>query len=509
MKPLRSQLGSTTEHGSSVPILIGAMVIGTILRLYDLGEFSLWLDEIRSLTHAAGITSLGIAFDQEAVLRTGDAHPPLYFLLLKLWLPVGTGPFALRFPSAMIGVLTIAATFLLGREVISRRAAVLAAILVAASPLLLLYDREVRMYPLFGFLAVLTVYLFLRAHRTDSLRYWVGFSVVAVFNLYTHYHAVLVLASIWVWLILIGERRRRVWLRFLTSQVFVALMFVPWLAVLSAQFERFFTAAAANPRFPSIWGKIVDLPYLVFSFAVGQTVLPWNFWVVIPAATAFTGITWVGARTVVASKEKFRFFLAFLVWPVVLGFFITNMLPRYFAFVFPVFALFIAEGISHIDSRRIRIGTVLVVAIVWSVSLLNYYGGREFHILAHTDPWREVGAFIRDNRSDNDLLIASGSLRVVDHHTGFRGLSAGDSPAHPVELVDGQRLWYVLSTPRNAEEGEETLSVLTDRFDLRLEERFGHDPHFATKERFFTRRFFEYRIRVFLFEGPGSARDSP
>jgi len=492
--------GGIARPTSMMPIVLGIMVIGAVLRLYDLSANSLWTDELRSLTHAAEITSLGNAFATDAVLRTGDAHPPLYFLLLKGWLTLGTGAFTLRLLSAIIGVLTIPATFLLAREVVDRRAAAISSAFVALSPLLLLHDREVRGYALFVFLTVVTTLLFFRAVRLNQGRYWVGFTIAAILNIYTHYHAFLVLASLWVWLLLDGKEQRNIWLKFGVSQVVIAVAYLPWLPVLVAHIELFSTLGDGAPKFPFIWGKIAKPPYLAFSFAVGQTVLPWNWWVVVPAAGVFGAITWQAVCASLQSRVKRQFIIALLITPVVLGILISEVVPRYFVFVFPAFAVFAADGLTQFTRGGVRLGALIVLAIVWSVSIGNYYLGREFHVLATTDPWREVADFIRENRSEPDLLIASGPGRVIGYYVDPPVIFRDEVVVEDLDVSEGQRIWYVFASPMRAEEGESALSVLMDRYVLRFEERFGHDPSYATKARLFKKRFFEYRIRVFLFE---------
>ncbi len=82
--------------------------------------------------------------------HTADVHPPLYFVLARLWLEmVGAGIHALRLFSGLLGLLAIPAAGWLALEASgSSRPAWLAAFLLAVAPLQVVYSQEARMYSL-------------------------------------------------------------------------------------------------------------------------------------------------------------------------------------------------------------------------------------------------------------------------------------------------------------------------------------------------------------------------
>ena len=78
-----------------------------------------------------------------------ETNPPLYFVLGWLWARVfGTGEVGLRSLSALIGTAVIPIAYLCGRELVSRRAGLVAAALVALSPFMIWYSQEAREYML-------------------------------------------------------------------------------------------------------------------------------------------------------------------------------------------------------------------------------------------------------------------------------------------------------------------------------------------------------------------------
>ena len=64
---------------SLIAILL-VLFVGMILRIFDLGSKSFWVDELLSIWHAQGIINLETFFSP----LHGNSHPPLYFVLLKI-----------------------------------------------------------------------------------------------------------------------------------------------------------------------------------------------------------------------------------------------------------------------------------------------------------------------------------------------------------------------------------------------------------------------------------------
>src|SRR5205823_4620876 len=108
-----------------------------------------------------------------ATLRSvvhSENSPPLWYLLA--WLDgrvLGDGEIALRLPSALAGIATVAVAWGIGRELAGARAAAACAALVAVNPLFVWYSQEARAYALFVLLSALAILCFLRA-RTQPTR---------------------------------------------------------------------------------------------------------------------------------------------------------------------------------------------------------------------------------------------------------------------------------------------------------------------------------------------------
>jgi len=179
-------------------IVAGLTVLAGVLRFGTLGVQSYHHDEIVT---ASRILRDGFWHAMDAV-GFSESAPPLYYAVAWLWTQLtGTGEFGLRSVSAVAGVATVPVAYLLGAELSSRRAGIVAAALVAVNPMLLWYSQEARAYALFVLLTALSLLYFVRAldrgRRRDSL----AWGIASALALGTHYFAAFPIAAEALWLL--------------------------------------------------------------------------------------------------------------------------------------------------------------------------------------------------------------------------------------------------------------------------------------------------------------------
>ncbi|MDT8307069.1 MAG: glycosyltransferase family 39 protein [Anaerolineae bacterium] len=129
--------------------LVLVFIVAVLLRLPTVGSKSMWLDEAFGAYHA-----------QRAELATPTVvegtHPPLYYTFLHYWIPVaGNGEVGLRLPSVAVSLAGIGLLYLLARMLFDRHVALVAATLLAVSPLDVWYAQEARMYIFVTFFGLL------------------------------------------------------------------------------------------------------------------------------------------------------------------------------------------------------------------------------------------------------------------------------------------------------------------------------------------------------------------
>ncbi|MHC1789092.1 glycosyltransferase family 39 protein [Solidesulfovibrio sp.] len=143
--------------------VILAVAVG--LRFYHLETPSMWWDEI--------LVPLTSRFPVAYILdfsRHCEMHPPLYHLLIKLVETTGLSDFALRLPSAALGVAAVYAVWRCFGDLYGRPVGLLAAAFLAGSAMQVWHVRQVRPYAVFTILFVYSLFYFLRFLRQGGNR---------------------------------------------------------------------------------------------------------------------------------------------------------------------------------------------------------------------------------------------------------------------------------------------------------------------------------------------------
>src|SRR5258708_14772921 len=147
-------------------IITGALcVVFVLFRLWHLTDSCLWFDEIFSV-HAAEHSWNSIL----SFVSLDLIHPPLFYLLLKLWIGAGGESLTwLRMFPALFSVVSLVPLILFLREVKQNtHVQLICLFLVTVNGSLLKYSLEVRMYSLLVCLSLFSMWLFARYFVRDK-----------------------------------------------------------------------------------------------------------------------------------------------------------------------------------------------------------------------------------------------------------------------------------------------------------------------------------------------------
>jgi 4-amino-4-deoxy-L-arabinose transferase-like glycosyltransferase len=186
-------------------ILVGIVAAALVVRFATLGHQSYDHDEAvtawRVLRGGLGGTL--------NVVANSERSPPLYYVLGWGWAQLfGTGEVGLRSLSALVGVATVPAAYLAARELVSGRAGLVAAALVAFNPYLIWYSQEARSYALLVLFVAWGLYFFARCLNDASRRNLAMWGAASALALCSHYFAVFIVAAEGLWLVARGWPRR-------------------------------------------------------------------------------------------------------------------------------------------------------------------------------------------------------------------------------------------------------------------------------------------------------------
>jgi len=200
------------------------------LRFYGLVRQSAWADEITTLFITDPSASLA-AFWQRVL---SDTHPPLYYLLLRAWSAAfGQSDLAARLPSAIFGVVAVAAAMITFKGCRFRTRLTLS-LFLALSPGAIEYSQEARSYSLLLLLSTIITgacFQFVRASCEESgnaLPALIALAVAGIVASYTHYFGFLIAVAACLTAILASLGNRRRCISAALALAGTVSLFLPW-----------------------------------------------------------------------------------------------------------------------------------------------------------------------------------------------------------------------------------------------------------------------------------------
>ncbi|MDD4979718.1 MAG: glycosyltransferase family 39 protein [Candidatus Omnitrophica bacterium] len=457
--------------------LLSVLLLAVFLRLFRLGYQSLWIDEINAVL-MAGKSIFKIIF-------AGDTTPPFIYLVNHLWQKLGTSDSMVRFPAAIFGVLSVYAAYKLAKALLGKKEAFLTAFIISISLYHIIYSQEAaRPYTAFIFFSLISLYCLCQILNTNRNKYWAGFIIFNVFNLYTQLFAIFVLTSeIIIWLVFIFQRaiRKKGNYKSVINSMLKFGLGIIGIIVLSLPVSIQFISAAESELTP---GRVVLNPIyyknLLCRYGAGNglQLFIYNFFFISGLISLFRG-----------DKRKETGLLIFwLVFP----FFLLSFMElkhffhiRYVIFTYPAYIIIVSKGITNfLNSKYIlpRKNALTAVILIIFASLSYLPLKLYYQMPARLTDWRGAARYIYDNAKDGAMVITNGvhdtlikyyleketmqkKMQVISHDNilqNFRNLL----------LYNNDEVYYVGY-------GED-VGYGTDIFSLLAEE------HFKNKEVFFS-----------------------
>src|SRR5262249_49189558 len=147
----------------------------------------------------------------------------------------GESVYALRLLSAFFGLIALAATYAVGKQLFDSQTALIAVVVLATASFFVYYTREARMYTLLVAFASLSTWAYLRWQRQQMIRRAAVYGIMMAALLYTHYAgALIILAQIAHCLILSVEKRAPL-PRLVFPYILAIIIYSPWIPMLINQ----------------------------------------------------------------------------------------------------------------------------------------------------------------------------------------------------------------------------------------------------------------------------------
>lgn len=405
-------------------VFLSGIFVFVLALVFSIGQ-SIWFDEGYSIVLAKSDLSHLMA------LTAVDAHPPLYYILLKLWGSVwGFSEFALRSLSAVTLSAAIMAMLLLLKRLFSARVALLTLPFILIAPFLIRYGYEVRMYSLALLIGVVATYVLVIAYEKQRWWQWALYALLVAIGMYTLYMTLVIWLAHVVWLVAQSVRAKQ-----------YAIWKTPWLyayggaVVLFLPYSLTFINQTLHSALPGIGKEVtltrfVDMVTTLFTYTPEWQTGGWLSLLII-IGTILMAVVGARAARVMSAKEKKNYALIVTIVLVSLTFYAVTSLPprtpifvnRYLAhiaiFIYALVGVTLAYGLLYRTKLKTRISRIIpfvaygVAIAIFAIGLSRLHGAGNFVFERMQHP--ETQAIRQGITCDKDtMVIATDPYTYID-----------------------------------------------------------------------------------------------
>jgi uncharacterized membrane protein len=389
-------------------ILSIIVVIGIMLRMYNLEYQSPWGDELYTMINTTTDKSFYDIFQNLKI----DVHPPLYYYIVHIFNFIfGNTLFSARIVSVILGVFGFYGIYLLGKELFNKKAATIAVSLLAVNYFHIYHSQEARMYCMMFFTTAMSFLFLIKFIKKPTLKSALLHSIFACLMIYTQFFALFTLLAQYLILLYflikpIQITQKKFFVYSLISGVVTAILYIPsWII--------FFSASKRD----SFWIPIPekDVYTVMFKEFFGFAEIP--LMICLLAVIYFFIKLFQRSEkekfkiNPIEEKQTFAFFIIFvwimvtLIIPLIMSFINLPMIvSRYFINILPALLLLVAAGLNYIKNDLVKV-TLIVTFLIFSYSDLVFV--KAFYRGIMKTQYREVCLYVKDKHVKDEPIYSS------------------------------------------------------------------------------------------------------
>lgn len=351
-------------------IFTAIVIIGTLMYLSLIGGKNVWADE------AYTFALIKHNFSELWSITAADVHPPLYYILIKLF----TQPFNYNLIVAKIfSIIPYIVIILFGgiqlKKYFSKKTSLLFMGLFLLFPFSLSYVVEVRMYSLAAMFVFLNAIFAYRCYKDNSNFSWSMFALFGICAAYTHYFA-MVSVGITYGILLIVSIKKKMFSKWLIAAIGTILFYIPWLAEFVSQL-----AYKINNEY---WiEEITPLTLLKYIYRIfGTSGNEVNLFFIFPSLSYL-----IAFISVINSKQSNNILLSICMLSIPLGTIFIGVIAsllirpvfviRYVVPAIPLLIAFMAIALGNMENKKIVISILSFALIIgiqnYVITLLDEY----------------------------------------------------------------------------------------------------------------------------------------
>lgn len=380
-----------TRLNKNILLILLILVLAILVRSYGLTFESIWLDESFSIYYAQqSITQ---------IVSLPDTNPPLYNLVLSPFVKIfGIGKFWVRLPSVIFGVLSVLFMYLLTKKIFNQRIALIASLILSISSYHVFYSQEARVYALFNFLSIISMYFFIRYFKSTKKMeafYYILFTALLA---YSHNFGLFIILTQNIFYVTINfiQKDHIKIKKWFIIQFLLLVAYSPWILHLLKQI------ILVNNNFWITKSHLIFLTFLPFLFG-GGIILGLLY-----TALSIRSISYFIRDYNNSSLIKKQIFLLMILWmflPIIISFIYSLLISPIFFHRYVIYCslpmyILVAYSINKLTPKLKYV--VLTLLILFSF----YYVFDQTNNI-DKERWEETSSYVKSIVDDGEIVIVN------------------------------------------------------------------------------------------------------
>lgn len=398
-----------------------SVLISSIVFILALITKSFWGDEILSIRFSSQhlpnlVNNLSL-----------DYHPPVYFLLLKVWIAIaGNSEILLRAFQGLQDIFFILLSLLLFRRSLPGYRYHPFWILLISSSELWLFMPMLRYYTLAASLVIFSSLVFLRWLENNNRSSTILLLISYILLLYTDYPASIIIVHHFIYILF----KNRSLIRKLIIIDFISILFFsPWIFVITRQINKLINWHQTADLNTSAWVIPIKIGYGLYSFIFGEMIFPFEIFAIVTGLVIFIAVLFSFPKFKELSRNDN---IKFALGPVVIGLLFTSVITTFISthtsfiytpsrtfFALPFLFLFGGGFYSIMKKEIFRKLIILVFLLINIYGISNWILNRHFLMPVYATPWKEV---LSDLNGNEGIILVDESLCYKYYQNMLRGV---------------------------------------------------------------------------------------
>lgn len=425
----------------------------------------------------------------DSLAKEDPQHPPFYFILSRHWEKVfGFSLVSSRSLAIVLSLLSLPVIYYLSSELFPfQLTAILSVIILALSPVDIIFAQISRQYSLLILLTLISQLLLLKCLKKRTIVNWSLYTLVNTIGLYTHLFFILNLfaqAVFILWYLLVNSKRKNTFLFFFLSGIITIILYIPWLQVFFANSQRAFNSTNWAVVKHLDWGSMIKLWILTFTCLFSDSDFGFNNLLTYLYRMIFLSLIIYAFYRVYQQNNPIAF--TFLITSTLVPFlslvipdliFITtrSTVTRYLIAAFPTIYITVAFLLSQLLIQGKILGKILLTFLLIASILSNYNNALSETTWAKVPSYWNGEVIKKINALSKAIVISDrgndwtnlGDLLSLNYHLNsdvqYFLTSYPPDPDKLKEVLRTPNANFFLFRPSNQ------LLLVLDQFDIRLD----------------------------------------